>query len=513
MDVQVQECEENNETTTQSSEKEPGSSVGGAIFNFTNCIIGAGAIGLGGAFAVSGGLVSIITILFFGILTKLSLDLVIELSLLGDEDDDENDEGSTRSSTHHGTSYEDLGRRVFGLPGQLVVLSFKFLYSFGCLVAYVIVVKDNFGPAVKSLIFGNVVNDQLMTDFLYNFLTHSVWSTWTVSLLIIFPLCLLRDMTPLASFSLVSIISMIVIVGIVFGLSFDSGIRHEGGSIQENWFQIRPGYLECLGTFVFTFVSQHTVHLTFSSLRPSLQTLENWKTISTWSIGMSCFVSLSVGVFSYATFWGDTESDLFEIYPSLAVIDLAKLLLCVTMLFTFPLPFFTCRELVVTLFVMFSGGDGNDDVQEQQQQQHVEVEGAQDMDGSDNLQEPLLSNNSSDEQEQETTQRSHFLIPGHDMQLVRNYHVVLTAILWLIATGLAVTAPSLGDVLDLVGCVSGTMIAFVIPASLSFKLQGYSHKAMMILLVGGVVGVVGTFYSFKKLISDVETTSKSEEII
>jgi hypothetical protein len=48
-----------------------GSSVAGATFNFTNAIVGAGAIGLGGAVAVSGGLISIFLILFFGLLTKL----------------------------------------------------------------------------------------------------------------------------------------------------------------------------------------------------------------------------------------------------------------------------------------------------------------------------------------------------------------------------------------------------------------------------------------------------------
>ena len=57
-----------------------GSSLGGAIFNFTNCIVGAGAIGLGGAIAMSGGLISIVLIVFFAIITKFSLDLVIELS-------------------------------------------------------------------------------------------------------------------------------------------------------------------------------------------------------------------------------------------------------------------------------------------------------------------------------------------------------------------------------------------------------------------------------------------------
>ena len=52
----------------------------GTTFNFTNSIIGAGAMGLGGAFAASGGLISVICLVGFAYLMKLSLDLIVDLS-------------------------------------------------------------------------------------------------------------------------------------------------------------------------------------------------------------------------------------------------------------------------------------------------------------------------------------------------------------------------------------------------------------------------------------------------
>jgi amino acid permease len=64
-------------------------------------------------------------------------------------------------------------------------------------------------------------------------------------------------------------------------------------------------------------------------------------------------------------------------------------------------------------------------------------------------------------------------------------------------------APSLGDVLDLVGCAAGTMIAFVLPGLFSFRLQGYTHLAAVILAVGGIVGLIGTVFSLQKLITDM----------
>ena len=475
-----------------------GSSVGGAIFNFSNSIIGAGAIGLGGAIAKSGGIISIASIIFFAFLTKLSLDLLIRLSV----------ETSGGSSL---MSYEDLAYKAYGKLGKSSVILSKGAYAFGCLVAYVIVVRDNFGPAIKNLIFGEDVSG---SSLVYQFLGSPFLMTWTVSTLVMLPLCLLRDMTPLAGLSVVSIASMFVIVGIVAYLYFDdpgSLIRHSGEGRERDWFKVEFGYLECLGTFLFTFVSQHTVHMTFESLKPELRTYRNWTKVSSWSLFISAAVSLGVSVLVYLSFWEETQSDIFDIYPGIPVIDGAKILLCITMLLTFPIPFFTCRELLIVTFY-----SAIPDV-------------PSDPESDSDLEDPLLENNVSGEIEAEeaaetlmsqsfATARSldfsilsnraiemanSALLPGQEKQLKLPYHIGLTLKLWAVATGLAIASPSLGDILDLVGCASGTLIAFVFPAMLAFKLQGFSFLACIILLVGGVVGLFGTYYSLKQLLDDV----------
>jgi solute carrier family 38 (sodium-coupled neutral amino acid transporter), member 2 len=209
-----------------------GSSVAGAIFNLTNSIVGAGAIGLGGAIAVSGGAISVTLILFFALLTKLSLDLVIRLSL--------EIEGARGS-------YEDLAHVGLGGSGRFVILVCKFLYCFGCLVAYIVVVKDNFASACRSLLYGHstTTHEQDHDDWLYKILQEDIWTTWILSACFIFPLCLLRDMAPLASLSIVSIVSMMAIIGIVIYIYFEEpGVRQEGGTFYENWLEIRPGVLE-----------------------------------------------------------------------------------------------------------------------------------------------------------------------------------------------------------------------------------------------------------------------------
>lgn len=492
----------------ENTSEEHGSSLSEATFNFTNSIIGAGAIGLGGAMAVSGGLVSVALILFFGYLTKLSLDMVIRLSI---------------ETPGANGSYENLAQVALGRSGRLVVMLCKLLYSFGCLVAYIVVIKDNMAPALRNLIYGESDNHEA-GDWFHELLTERAYFTWVVSFTCMFPLCLLRDMTPLASFSLVSVASMVSIVGIVvYMYLFCPDIGVSGGTMYTKWVEIRPGVFESLGTFLFTFVSQHTVHLVFGSLKPSLRTMPKWKIVSSLSLGSATAVSLAVGVAVYMTFWESTKSDIFEIYPSGWLIDLAKLLLCVTMVLTFPLPFFTSRELlIITLIHPLCGIEHTQQVatigdaetsqtsMENQLQEPLLQDEGQDVDeGEDASNTSIISDVASIATEisrriVETASPRKWLLPDDNRQLRLPGHVGLTFKLWLIITGLAVAAPSLGDVLDLVGCATGTVIAFVLPALLSLKVEGYSSLAMLILCVGGIVGTVGTFFSLKKLFLDLK---------
>lgn len=467
----------------------PGSTVAGATFNFTNSVVGAGAIGLGGAIAVSGGAVSIACIVFFGILTKLSLDMLIELTV---ETDGAN------------SSYEDLGRVAYGTAGRLAVLISKTLYSFGCLVAYLIVIKDNAGPGLRNWIYGDNGSAGLSSSSWFEtLLEREDLLTFVLSAAVILPLCLNRDMTTLSNFSIVSVFAMVAIVGIVillWAINPNGEVRHQGGTAYENWFEIRPGLLKSLGTFVFTFVSQHTVHLAYESLDRSVRTVSNWKKVSLFSICISTTVSLSVGVFVYMSFWQTTESDIFQMYPpDLVSIDIARLLLCVTMLLTFPLPFFTTREMIVLVSNDCFGR--NDESEEMRAALLAEDFGEDDLEDTSFFDPTAAAIDDTDSGLQRHTprvisqQRRPWLKPGEERQLLSSYHLALTTILWSATTVLAIKSPNLGDVLDLVGCATGTFIAFILPALFSFRLVGYTHLAAAILVIGGIVGSVGTYFS------------------
>ena len=277
------------------------------------------------------------------------------------------------------------------------------------------------------------------------------------------------------------------------------------------------------GTFVFTFVSQHTVNLAFESLKPEIRTVETWKQVSSWSILVATTISLTVGVVVYMTFWDSTQSDLFNMYPPMRVVDVAKMLLCVTMLLTFPLPFFSCRELLIVSIIRPLVVDNNTLLE-------TEISGdlaeplLTDEDRADNPATVTPGDDSADSTSvifedprdrvnvccqtilscfKTVTEDFSVMIPGEEKQLSLPFHLTLSVVFWGLSTYLAIVSPNLGDILDLVGAASGTGMAFILPGLLSFKLQGRTRLALFILVVGGAVGSGGTACSLKKLVADI----------
>jgi len=219
-------------TRTHSSR---GSSVLGATFNFVNSTVGAGCIGYGAAIAGSGGLLSLLTVIFFVILAKLSLDLVIKLAI---------DTNLTRAS------YEDLGYIAYGRGGKIAVMVSKGFFTFGCLIAFVVIVKDNFAPAMRNLVHVDDVSGWKML------LLDDKGSAFFLSTAVILPICLLRDVTPLARFSAIKVVMFLFITWIIIYLwKVIPQEESQEGDFYKNWIEVREGYIQSMGTFVFTFVA------------------------------------------------------------------------------------------------------------------------------------------------------------------------------------------------------------------------------------------------------------------
>ncbi|KAL3817578.1 hypothetical protein ACHAXA_010597 [Cyclostephanos tholiformis] len=170
-------------------------------------------------------------------------------------------------------TYEELGLEAFGNAGRLAVLISKALYAGGCLVAYVVVVRDNFGLALRRMAIGPTASDSTSE---YGGLYDDDLLAFGVSAIFMLPLSCPRLMKPMAKFSFVSILSIVFLMMAVVYLYFSCANPEGGGgdetSFYEYWIEVRSfsGLVESLGCFVFTFVCHHTVNLAYESLPPQL---------------------------------------------------------------------------------------------------------------------------------------------------------------------------------------------------------------------------------------------------
>lgn len=218
---------------------------------------------------------------------KLSFDLLISLGL--------------QTPTGINSNYETLGLAAYGNNGRTAVLSSKLLFCFGGLIAIVVIVKDNFGPAIRSLLGVTANNETWLTTIL---LDDKV-STFILSTLVMLPLSLLRDMTPLERFSAVKICSFLCILSIVVYLWFTLSGTIPGvpahGHIIKRWVEVRNGFVQNIGTYVFTFIAQHTCHLVYRSLKPELRNNRDWGMVTCLALSMSVLLALPIGLFPYMT--------------------------------------------------------------------------------------------------------------------------------------------------------------------------------------------------------------------
>ncbi len=403
--------------------------------NFANSIIGPSLVGIGGAFAASGGGVSILMLIGFAPLTKLSFDLVVDLSScpsvieravskernhnrhrletdshvssdhIDDRADDSDEETTdlrtvpsenneiedtsacpdnfmktvdssplmardeeedhtyetrdlfrtpskslvssdkcnlatedvtqrrlsslqfeTNDSSKNATpaleynnsfrrpccGYEDVGYAAFGSSGCIAVLVSKFMYAFGCLVAFVVVVRDNFGVSVRGLTFGpsSSNNRNVDCDWLYD----DNYLALLVSAIIMLPLSCSRTMTSMSLVSFASILSTLCLMVIVAYMFFTctNAVGRQDKSFYENWIEVRSlsSVIQSLGCFAFTYVGHHTVNPAYESLPLPIRNPKTWRRISTNAMILALEASLGVGVFAYLTFGSQAPLDV-----------------------------------------------------------------------------------------------------------------------------------------------------------------------------------------------------------
>ncbi|GMH98572.1 hypothetical protein TrST_g7065 [Triparma strigata] len=350
-----------------------------AVANFLNSIVGAGIIGIPFALKECGLVAGLLLLTWVGYLTSQSVQMIVEMG-----------------RDLNVMDYEKLAEKIFGRKGYTTISIFMLILAFGAMVAYCVVIGD-----IVPEILG-----------ITRTATSRALSIILCSGGVMLPLSLLKNMSNLAFTSFISCAADIVLVFIIMFCSpISETVAEAGGFFAVLGSSIlRPGTIfSGLGAMSFAFVCHHSSFIVSESLRDS--TTERWAMVTNISVGMAYTMCLFLGLFGYLGFLADTEGNILKSFVGEVgggILTSGRVMLALTMFFTYPMESFVARHSVVCLIW---GEEAAADIQ-------------------------------------------------------RGRRMMVTVCLYLAALLLSLVLPDLGIVLELTGAISGSFLAYILPSSM-----------------------------------------------
>mmetsp|Transcript_46334 Transcript_46334/g.69917 ORF Transcript_46334/g.69917 Transcript_46334/m.69917 type:complete len:506 (-) Transcript_46334:196-1713(-) len=295
----------------------------GTTANLVNNIVGAGIIGMPYAVRQSGLVAGIVLVIVVGLLMDKSLNILVQTAAFNP------------ILKHKGlNTYEDCMYYPFGLWGRAFIQLSMFVVAYGAMVGYFITIKDTVPPIIG---FAEGFQPELVLI--------------VISAFLILPLSMQRDIASLSVTSLLSVTLDIVLVFFVVLYSpVIKNVSEQGGIAQiiKND-AISPNIFIGLGVLSDAMCCQHSSFLLFESLENHKRI--RWATVSAISISTSAFLFLILGVSGFLGFGDETQGDVLNNFPEGSMeANVARGLLAITMIFTYPMELFVGRHVLVDLF-------------------------------------------------------------------------------------------------------------------------------------------------------------------
>jgi sodium-coupled neutral amino acid transporter 11 len=237
-------------------------------------------------------------------------------------------------------TFEDLMYMPFGKIGHHFILGSMLVTAYGAMVAYLLIIKDTI-----PVVFG--FEDEPGAG---GFLEREV-SMMVTSVLIMVPLSMQRDMSSLAFTSFISVMADSFLVVFVSAFSpIKESVQEEGGFgqvVKDNW--INSGFFIGFGVLTIAMTCQHSAFIVSGSL--SNLSSVRWATVTSRSLTISCILCAVLGVCGYLGFLEETKGDILNNFsPDTVQATAARVLLAITMFFTYPMEAFVARHVLMKLF-------------------------------------------------------------------------------------------------------------------------------------------------------------------
>lgn len=306
----------------------------GSTSNLINSIVGSGIIGLPYAMKESGIVAGFVMILIVSYFTDKTLRMIVELAAYHPD--------------LHGIgvkTFEDMMAIPFGVTGRRFIMISMFIMAFGAMISYMIIVKDTV-PTVLGLGDSWLEREVVMI---------------VITACTMLPLSMMRDISQLAFTSALSVSADVILVIV---LAVEAPIKESvseaggfGAVLADNF--IKQGLFVGLGVLSTAMACQHSAFLISGTLADATAT--RWAIVTQNSLLVAGLLSAVFAVMGYLGYLNETQGDILNNFdPESTAVNAGRILLAITMVFTFPMECFVCRHVLMQL--VFSGDMDNTSV-------------------------------------------------------------------------------------------------------------------------------------------------------
>uniref|UniRef100_A0A8C1ID14 Solute carrier family 38 member 4 n=1 Tax=Cyprinus carpio TaxID=7962 RepID=A0A8C1ID14_CYPCA len=335
----------------EEEEHHPGhASFGMSVFNLSNAIMGSGILGLSFAMANTGIILFVILLLGVAVLSLYSVHLLLVTAKEG---------GSL--------IYEKLGERAFGWPGKMAAFGSITLQNIGAMSSYLFIVKYELPEVIRA--------------FLGEWYLNGNYAVVLVSIGIILPLSLLKNLGYLGYTSGFSLSCMVFFLGVQLYMPYENASalayiseaqpdRHAPlhdplhSAVQftphpqdhqdmctPKYFVFNSQTAYTIPILAFAFVCHPEVLPIYSELKD--RSRRKMQKVSNLSILAMLVMYLLSALFGYLTFYDHVEAELLHTFTKVYKFDtmllLVRLAVLTAVTLTVPIVLFPIRSSVITL--------------------------------------------------------------------------------------------------------------------------------------------------------------------
>lgn len=307
--------------TKSKSKKKSSNSLFGAAFNIANGTVGAGILGLP-LICKECGLLPGLLFIIFGFLICDCTYLFLHYASVY----------ARKKSPKKLATYEQVGRWCFGRTGSNIVKISMILICMGALISY-------------TVVFGSLLSITL-TGF---FGEHYFFTRIPTTIIVLIPvllMCMIKKVSNMQILSYCSMGSILIFsIFVIIGYATDMTVNERKGEFElakSNLFMLRV-----LGIVVFSYAG----HFNLVNISSEF-TSENQYKIP-WAIqisqGLCTLVYTLVATFGYLSFYEATQDSIIDSYGTGWITAVFRLLLLVSIIFTYPLLMFGARSSIIHL--------------------------------------------------------------------------------------------------------------------------------------------------------------------